>query len=219
MRNRDYKQYAAGEYYHIYNRGNAKQDIFLDGQDFGFFLLRLRQGLFPDSEHAGRGIPLPPNSFSLISYCLMPNHFHLLVRQSGEIPTSKLLAKVCTSFSIFFNKKYGRVGQVFQDQFKQVLVDSNDYLRWLSAYIHNNPKVAGFVKKSEDYKWSSYGEYLNLTHDNLCEKEVILSQFSLSLQGASLQNQMRAYKNFVEDSFKIIKNKKDLEHFLLDHEE
>lgn len=117
MKNRDYKQFGAGEYYHVYNRGNGKQNIFLDNDDFSFFLWRLRQNLFPSAEDGGRRVQLPADSFSLISYCLMPNHFHFLIKQNSDIPTSKLLLKICTSYSIYFNKKYNRFGHVFQDQF------------------------------------------------------------------------------------------------------
>ena len=205
MNVRDYKLFAPDNYYHIYNRGNAKQNIFLDNQDFNFFISKLKQNLMPNDEDKTRMILLPPNSFSIINYCLMPNHFHILLKQNIEIPTSKLLSKLCTSYSKYFNKKYDRVGHVFQDQFKQVLIDGNSYLVWLSAYIHQNPKVAGLVSKPEDYKWSSYGEFVK-GDNGLCDKEIITSQFKST----------NDYKKFVESSFEIIKNKKDLEDLLLD---
>src|SRR5205809_297696 len=120
MKNRDYKKFGAGEYYHVYNRGDGKENIFLDDQDFMFFMLRLRQNLVPDEGSKDRIKSLPPNSFSLVSYCLMPNHFHFLLRQNADIPTTKLMTKVCTSYSMYFNKKYNKVGHVFQDQYKQI---------------------------------------------------------------------------------------------------
>lgn len=111
MGNRDYKNFGAGEYYHIYNRGNGKQDIFLSQDDFNFFILKLNQNLFPIiyKQRYFRSPPLPENCFSLICYCLMPNHFHLLIRQNKEITTSKLILRVCTSYSKYFNKKYDKV--------------------------------------------------------------------------------------------------------------
>lgn len=136
----------------------------------------------------------------------MPNHFHLLVRQDGAIPTSKLISKVCTSYSKYLNKKYDRVGHVFQDQFKQVLVEDNDYLVWLSAYIHVNPKTAGLVEKLADYKWSSYPNFIKPRFDYLCDPRIILDQFK----------NIEEFEKFVEDSCKIIKKKKELEHLLLD---
>lgn len=206
MNNRDYKQFAADSYYHIYNRGNGKMDIFLDEDDLRFFIYRLRQNLFPDKEHSGRIIPLPPNSFSLISYCLMPNHFHFLLRQNQDIPTSKLLTKVCTSYSKYFNKKYKRVGHVFQDKFKQIMIDDNSYLLWVAAYIHQNPKMAGLVDDLADYHWSSYLEFVNLNNDDFCEKSIILNQFK----------SIDEFREFIDSSYEIIKNRKDLEVFLLD---
>lgn len=204
---RDYKKWAEGEYYHIYNRGNAKENIFLVNQDYSFFIIRLQQNLFPKEEYTFRTPPLPENSFSLISYCLMPNHFHLLIRQNGNIPVTKLLSRICTGYSKYFNKKYNRVGHVFQDQFKQAVLDSNKYLNWLTAYIHQNPKVAGLAKDPADYRWSSYGEYLGKSQNFICEKEIILSQFS---------NQ-KLFQEFTEASFLITELRKESEHLLLDN--
>ncbi len=205
MKNRDYKQFGVGEYYHVYNRGNEKKDIFLDESDYEFFLLKLKQNLFPNEFKNHRTPPMPDKSFSLISYCLMPNHFHLLVKQNRNIPVTKLLARVCTSYVMYFNKKYKRIGGLFQDQYKMVLVDDNNYLVWLSAYIHQNPKVAGLTEELKDYQWSSYREYIN-GHTVICDTEVISSQFK------SIQQ----YTDFVDESFEVIKSKKEIKHLLLD---
>lgn len=205
MKNRDYKQFGAGEYYHVYNRGNEKKNIFLDESDYEFFILKLKQNLFPDEFKNHRTPPIPNGSFSMISYCLMPNHFHLLIRQNSNVPITKLLTRVCTSYVMYFNKKYKRIGGLFQDQYKMVLVDDNEYLVWLSAYIHQNPKVAGLTKELKDYRWSSYREYMS-GHTSLCDIEVISNQFKSTEQ----------YADFTEESFEIIKSKKDLEHLLLD---
>jgi len=209
MRNRDYKISAPGEYFHIYNRGNAKEKIFVEEQDFFFFLMRLKQNLFPDQEDRGQSRlqSLPPDSFSVVCYCLMPNHFHFLMRQNTDLPISKLLLKLCTSYSMYFNKKYNRVGHIFQDQFKQVWIGDNEYLTWLSAYIHQNPKVAGLANNIKKYPWSSYLDFIGERNDSLCRKEIILSQF----------NSVRDYENFVSDSFDIIKNGKLAKELLLDY--
>ncbi len=212
MGNRDYKIFGVGEYYHIYNRGNGKQDIFLSKEDFEFFILKLNQNLFPAKykQKYFRTPPLPENSFSLICYCLMPNHFHFLIRQNREIPTSKLILRICTSYSKYFNKKYDKVGHLFQDQFKQIVIEDNEYLKWLSAYIHQNPKVARLSKEPEDYKWSSYYDYTKPGIRGVglvqCEIDIILDQF----------NCQDDYLNFVSDSYEIIKTKKELEILLLD---
>ncbi|MEK7638014.1 MAG: transposase [Patescibacteria group bacterium] len=178
MNDRDYKDSVPGGYFHIYNRGNARQDIFLDSADYQFFLLRLVQNIYPDRNKLPRRMhSLPVGAFSLIAYCLMPNHFHLLIGQNKEIPTSVLMMRICTSYSKYFNLKHKRVGHIFQDQFKQRNIGDNQYLKNLSAYIHNNPCKDGLVKNSAAYQWSSCGEYFGEGNGEWCEKDIILSQF------------------------------------------
>lgn len=223
MRNRDYKQFAQGQYYHIYNRGNGKKNIFKDANDYHFFMLRLRQNLFPDEKVKTRLSLLPPDSFSLISYCLMPNHFHFLIRQNANIPMTKLMSRLSTSYSIYFNRKYEKVGHVFQDQYKQVIIDDSEYLVWLSAYIHQNPKVANLVERSEDYEWSSYPEYIGKVGEGICDKMIILEQFANNPANSTRSTRMTLvnrrgvnYKDFVAESFGIIKQRKDLACMLLE---
>ena len=160
-------------------------DIFEDEEDFNFFLHRLKENLFPEStknaELKNKKVYerklLPPNSFNLICYCLMPNHFHLVIEQLSDIPISKLIAKVCTGFSMYFNKKRDRVGPIFQDAFKAVCVENNEQLLWLSLYVHNNPLKAGITENLETYKWSSFNDYKTIENRNLCQKDLILQQF------------------------------------------
>lgn len=181
---RDYKQFAPGEYYHVFNRGNAKADIFLDAEDYRLFLHRLAEGIYPSRQSTGvKGALsqrnqrklLPDGAFSLITYCLMPNHFHLLLRQNTELPISTLMLKICTSYCKIFNKKYDRVGSLFQDQFKTVHVTTNEQLLHLSAYIHLNPKTAKLVRNAVTYPYSSYKEYAS-GKEGLCEKSILLEQ-------------------------------------------
>ena len=201
-------------------------DIFNSVGDYGFFIGRMNENLYPknspdghhlDGAHLGASIvaeahtpyirkSLPPESFSLLSYTLMPNHFHFLIRQNTDLPISKLLLKICGSYSKYYNKKYQRVGSLFQDQFKGVHIESDAQLLWLTAYIHNNPKVAGLVKDLNNYQWSSYPDYVGLRQGTLCEKDFILKQFK----------DINAYKIFVDDAYEKIKERKDLENLLLD---
>ena len=209
MNTRDYKQSGIDEFYHIYNRGNSKKDIFINDEDYKFFLLRLRQNLFPETykmDRYNRIQPLPSNSFTLLSYCLMPNHFHLLLKQNKDIPPGKLMLKVCTSYSKFFNKKYEHVGHVFQDRFRQVLIGDDNYLSWLMAYIHQNPKVAGIVKDLSEYPWSSFSSYLEDRNDGLCDRTIINDQFK------SRNDLLK----FIDSSYEIVKSNKNKEELLLD---
>lgn len=202
MRNRDYKQFAGGTYYHVYNRGVAKQDIFKENYDYSFFLHRLKENLFPKlsrgtllytgdsfytkkTENKKKKIDfprktLPDKSFELVCYCLMPNHFHLLIKQVANVPVSKLILKVCTSYAMYFNKRHDRVGSLFQDTFKAISIEDNNYLFWLSAYIHKNPIEAGIVDDLKQWQWSSYLDYINERDGILCDKSIILEQLSTS---------------------------------------
>ncbi|MEK7668967.1 MAG: transposase [Patescibacteria group bacterium] len=219
MRNRDYKIFAPDSYYHVFNRGNAKMKIFLDQEDYRFFLWRLKENLFPEQVEKNRRAPsanlpkeryvrklLPPNSFSLICYCLMPNHFHLLIRQNSKIKISELMLRVCGSYAKYFNKKYDRVGSLFQDQFKATLVNKNNYLLWLSAYIHENPRKGKLVDELGDWEWSSYLDYTSQKQGGFCEKEIILDQLNSN-----------GYKAFVNQNFGK-KRAIELNAFLLDFE-
>jgi len=226
MNNRDYRKFGSNSFHHIYNRGNNKMNLFLDESDYYSFLGLLEENILgkkeyfcskvfdppPKSSHfAGKKYIrklLPIGSFEIICFCLMPNHFHLLVKQKGELKVSKLLSKICTSYSKRFNKKYSHIGHVFQDQFKSVLVEDNNQLLHLSAYIHSNPKVGGLVKNIENWKFSSYSNFLNINKYRLCNKSIIVDQF----------RNIRSYKNFVEESVDKIKSIKNLNYALLDME-
>ncbi len=183
MQYRDNKNFQKGQYYHIFNRGNNKQPTFLDKLDFYSFLKRVRVVLgLPTGSPSPTLKPLPPNSFSIHAYCLMNNHFHFLIKQNSDIPISKLLSKVCTSYSLYFNKRHGHVGHLFQDRFKAKLITNDVYFTYLTAYIHNNPP------NPISYEFSSFGEILGLKPNNLCERAFLLSIFS---------NNPENYKKFV----------------------
>ena len=115
-------------------------------------------------------------------YCLMPNHFHFLIRQNSDIGIDRLITKVCTSYAMYFNKKYEKVGNLFQDAFKAKLVDNDSYLTYLSAYIHNNPVNV------ELYPYSSFPDYCGVRSGQICEQQLLLGMFD---------NDRQAYKKFV----------------------
>lgn len=196
MRYRDYKIFRANHFYHVYNRGVNKQDIFLDTQDYRNFLKRLILVLGIATRvtlGTSRIKPLPTEAFSILCYCFMPNHFHLLIRQNTALGIDKLMLKISTSYAIYFNKKYRRVGPLFQDSFKAKLVEQDSYLTYLSAYIHNNPT------EPLKYEFSSFQDYLKMREGGLCQIDFILQGF---------ENQPEKYKKFVlgynsQDEFKI----------------
>lgn len=216
---RDYKVFEAGEVYHLLNRGVAKADIFREEEDYNVFLYRLWENLYPElaakvrskSGNGYRRKELPPDSFDLICYCLMPNHFHLLIKQNSDTSVTKLISKVCTGYSKYFNKKYDRVGSLFQDQFKAVRIEDNEQLLWASIYIHQNPIKAELVDNIAKYKWNSYLDYAEIQPGNICKKDVILNQYNSSISytncilnkkiNAEINNKMISCQDILLDNF------------------
>ena len=189
MNNRDHKKFFRGSIAHIYNRGNNKEKIFFNDQDYRAFLFRLALALgFDQKELEGENLLSMPYSriritdmkkgdFKLHVFSLMPNHFHLLIEQCGDISISKLISKICSSYSKYINNKYKRVGHAFQDCFKAVLIENNPQLMWTSAYIHMNAVKGGLVKHPKEYKWSSYNDYADNRNLIIVNKELLLSTF------------------------------------------
>jgi putative transposase len=146
MNNSKYKQSAVGTCYHLYNRGNQKRKIFTDDTDFEFYLKRLK-------------LVCEKYEFILISYCLMPNHIHLIAKQNGIFSPAKIISSLHTSYSMMFNKKYKSVGHLFQDRYKQKIIEDDLYMKNLIAYVHLNPVKDKICNLPKEYKWSSYLEY------------------------------------------------------------
>ncbi len=179
-----YKHYAKGVYYHIYNRGNGQQDIFKSKEDYLFYIKRLEQAI-------------KKYNVELICYVLMPNHVHLVAKQKTDVPIHKFMSSLHTSYSMYFNKKYTRVGHLFQDRFKQVIVDKDNQLLYLTKYVHRNPVAAGITERIADYPWSSYHEYVRMNLPwVLCNKDMIVGIMGSHPETFSLQ-----YSEFCKDEF------------------
>ncbi len=131
-------------FYHVFNRGINKQDIFLSDEDYKFFLGKL-QVLKQKYDH------------SIYALCLMPNHFHISI-QTRKTPISKIMSSLSTSYSMYFNRKYQHFGPVFQNRFKSILIENDSYFLELSRYIYLNPVKAGITKDPATYKYSSVRE-------------------------------------------------------------
>jgi len=189
MNNRDFKEFAPKNIYHVYNRGNNKEKIFFEEQDYKAFLSRLGLCLgFTEEELNKEKIIAMPYSriritktdkkdFKLYAFCLMPNHFHLLIEQIGDVSISKLILKLCTSYARYINLKHKRIGHIFQDKFKAVLVENNPQLMWTSAYIHMNPVKDKLVKTPKEYKWSSYNDFISNRNLPIVNKKFLISIF------------------------------------------
>lgn len=177
---------VSGEFYHLFNRGVEKRDIFLQSWDYKRFTRTLYYYQFLGPKPSFSKFvkselslfkPLPSNKIiDTICYCLMPNHFHILARQLRENGVSNFMSQLQNSFTKYFNIKYIRVGALFQGAFKAVRVENDEQLIHLSRYIHLNPIVSGLANDLEDYTWSSYPEYMG--QSTLCTSEEILNFFS-----------------------------------------
>lgn len=169
------KIYIENGYYHLYNRGVEKRVIFEDKEDYQTFLYLLKNYLTHN--------PLSPFSqrslfgrIELLSFCLMPNHFHLLIKQADKNAISDFIRRLCTAYSMYFNRKYKRNGTLFESRFKASIIDRNEYLLHLSRYIHQNPSnILKKGQKLEDYPYSSFRQYLGLSHQNWVKAEEILA--------------------------------------------
>jgi len=166
------------EYYHVYNRGNRKHDVFLEEADYIGYLNRLRES---KKEH----------KVFVICYCLTPNHVHFLLGQDSEKSISRFLHSLHTSYSMYFNRKYDKVGHLFQGRFKKKHIEKDNYLSHLSSYIHINPIIDGLVEKLEDYQWSSYPDYIGLRQGTLCDKDIIMSGISLEEYKKNTEQDMK----------------------------
>lgn len=203
---------ATGEYYHIYNRGVAKQPIFKTQRDYQRFLQTMifYQVEKPATKFSDANLRQPSNRKSLkvdiICYCLMPNHFHLLLKQNSDNGISTYMSRVSNSFTRYFNTRHDRVGPLFQGRFKAVHIESNEQLIHLSRYIHLNPLVNFIVVNLRHYKWSSFTEYIHETKNNYCSKDIILKQFS----SPSL------YDQFIIDNEKYARSLEMIKHQCID---
>lgn len=175
--------FSLGEFYHLYNRGSNKMPIFIDSVYKKRFtkLLFVCNGTKPVVFKTIQGLPLDKidkgeTLVDIGAYCLMPNHFHLLIREKTEKGISLFMEKLSTAYSMFFNKVNERTGRLFEGIFKATHADNDEYLKYLFAYIHLNPvkiiepewKEAGINNKEKvsiflkEYEFSSYLDYLGI---------------------------------------------------------
>lgn len=171
-----------GAFYHVINRGNNQEKIFKNDRDKEKFLEYLKK---------------TAERFSIVihTYCLMSNHFHLLV-ETPEPNLSVAIQWINVSYATYFNRKHGRHGHLFQGRFKAILIDADEYLKHLSRYIHLNPVRAKMVSNPAEYTWSSYLAFIGKQKaPQFLETDWLLSNFSKRKKEAR-----RNYKNFVESA-------------------
>ncbi|HEY9582992.1 MAG TPA: transposase [Candidatus Paceibacterota bacterium] len=190
--------FANGEFYHVYNRGVDKREIFTDNFDSIRFLQSMI--IFNDQNPIGSIYEQNFDTYALkksgkklveiICYCLNPNHFHFLLEQKTNGGISEFMKRLSGGYTWSFNNKYKRGGALFQGRFKSNHVDSSDYLLHLSAYVNLNDQVHQLGGSTAKLVRSSWDEYLNKGKDAICKKKIIMDQF----------DSVKDYEKFALDS-------------------
>ena len=196
------KVYKDDSFYHVYNRGVARQKIFKDVADYKMFLFYLKFYLSVTNLQ-GPTLKVSPSrqlnnyyrKIKLSAYCLMPNHYHLLLYQKNKYLIKDFMRSLGTKYSLYFNRKYKRRGPLWEGNYKAVLIDrldSDEQLIYLSKYIHLNPiDILPSRSNLEGYKYSSYANYLGLFSQDWVKPNLVLKEFKK-------ENKLLTYKNFVE---------------------
>ncbi len=159
--------FLPGEYYHIYNRGAGRQSLFREPDNYAYVLRQLKKYAV---EFA----------VAVIAYCLMPNHYHLLLRQDGNMAAGELATRIFGGYSRAVNKRYGWSGTLFEGRFQAKHVDSEGYLLHLCRYIHANPVKDGLCQTLDQWPYSNYREWVGLRHGSLVDREFVQSRFPVS---------------------------------------
>lgn len=146
--------FISGKIYHLYNRGNRKSAIFYGDSDKRYFLKKVY--VLAEKEKC---------NIEIVSYCLMDNHYHLVVKQLSDISISRYMQRLMTSFSQYINTKYRYVGHTFQGRFNSKLVRNNLYLHRLFRYLRQNPIESGYVTTTDHYGWMYVPEGTDLQGD------------------------------------------------------
>lgn len=206
-----------GEVYHIFNRGSDKRNIFLRSGDYRRFvntfyyyqfegpkpkLSELSKTKFADFKPSQ-----DKKLIEILSFCLMPNHFHFLIKQLKTNGISIFISQATNSYTKYFNTKFKRVGPLLQGTFKSVRAETDEQLIHISRYIHINPVVSGLISKPQHYPWSSYGEYVDGIK-GYCSTDLILSLFA----------SRKEYRNFTENQIDYGKSLELIKHQIVDDE-
>ncbi len=219
--------FAEKEFYHLYNRGVDKRNIFMDEKDVSRFFQSMSEfnalepigSIYENSfvkkaveEHMKqkkKSKQEAPKLVNFVAYCLNPNHFHFLVEQVSEKGIEKLMQRIGNGYSKYFNHRNKRSGSLFQGPFQAAHIDSNEYLLHVSSYVNLNDRVHGLGHGMSKLVQSSWSEYAS-EQKSFCDTGIILEQFKT----------LNEYKEFAESSLEDIllrrKIRKELEGMLLE---
>lgn len=216
--------FANGEYYHIFNRGVDKREIFSCVKDYERFLLAMdllnddHDGLmiewrdYKKSKSEAKlddflklGFRKREPVVEIIAYCLNPNHYHFILKQVADKGIENFMHKIGISYTKYFNKKNKRSGALFQGKFKATHIDSNEYLLYLSTYVNKNNFIHGY-SKDDSWPYSSLYVYMGKRKDKLVNEDVVLGQF----------RNMDECKEFIKENALHMREKKELERYLIE---
>jgi putative transposase len=152
--------YTQGGYYHFYNRGAHRESIFRKPENYVFVLQKLKQYC--------RELALTP-----VAYCLLPNHYHFLIRQDGEQAGGLLPQRIFNSYSKAYNKRYEHSGTLFESQYKVIMVHTESYALNVCRYIHANPVKHGIVNDLREWPYSNYLEWIEERSGTLVDRDFI----------------------------------------------
>lgn len=211
------------EVYHLFNRGIERRNIFTDKTEFEraknlikFYKhkdipirfsqvlqqpIDIREKMLNDLYKSARAV-------DILSYCLMPNHFHFLLKQNSDKGISNFLANFSNAYTRYFNTKHQRIGPLLEGIFKGVYIENEEQLLHVSRYIHINPVVSSIIADDqlENYPWSSYPEFLSRSRDEITQKDFILNIFRSSKQ----------YQEFVANQIDYGKKLEVIKHLILE---
>lgn len=168
--------WLSDQYYHLYNHGTQDVPVFRDEVNYYFVLIRMKQSI-------------QEFELAMIAYCLMPDHYHMLVRQMSETPAGLLPQRVFNSYTKAYNHRYAHRGSLFEGRHKAVQVVSASHLRNLCRYIHAEPVKNGIVETPRDWYFSNYLDCIGLRTGAMVDLNFISKYFGDST----------TYRNFVED--------------------
>lgn len=184
-------QFVEGEYYHVFNRGVEKRDIFMSEYDSERFLLSMQEfntltpigSIFQNSFHKNKNVQSKSSDRKLVSilaYCLNPNHYHILLSPKVDDGVSKFMHRLGSGYTRYFNERYKRSGALFQGAFKAVHIQTDNQLKHVSAYINLNDKVHKKIKSDKQKlvrsSWKIYTEP-KYFENIFCDPSFVLAQF------------------------------------------
>jgi REP element-mobilizing transposase RayT len=216
--------FTEGEYYHIYNRGTERREIFSDQNDFARFVeslveFNVREPIGSLLEHTFRkkrrllggrtSKEADQPLVNIVAYCLNPNHYHLILEPVAEKGIEKYMQRIGTGYTMYFNNKYQRTGALFQGKFKAIHIDSNAYLLHMSAYVNLNNRVHRLGGSTSKSSWAEYTRMNDRGRggvQGICTREAILGQFRKNEE----------YVIFAEDSLRgILERRSPLDESML----